>query len=282
MKTFKLFTLTLSVIFLISCKSYADNRILPINYTIVLDLSDRLLEPGQSEKDIVIIEEAFKQFESKARKNLILSSRDRFSIKLIPQKGSKLNWNLYENKLQISLDKLQTKDKNIQISLLRDSLHHILKNLYKEAYHGPKTTDYFGVDIWSYFHNNNINLTPNNYNNSIIVITDGYFDFENNNHIIYSENKYSNTNFINKLSTTDWKSKAEKNKVGLIPIIVSPETKWIIAGFNSKKQNDILQIDKLEYFWTKWLIESGSSIKNINVISNSSEIDLKNKITDIL
>ena len=141
----------------------------PSNYTIVLDLSDRLLESGQTEKDIAIIEEAFKKFESVAKKNLILSSKDRFAIKLIPQRGSKLNWNLYENKLQLSLDKIEAKDKNKQLVALKDSIHQILQNLYKEAYHGPKSSDYFGVDIWEYLHNNSSSLSPNNYNNTVVI-----------------------------------------------------------------------------------------------------------------
>jgi hypothetical protein len=253
----------------------------PSNYTIVLDLSDRLLESGQAEKDIAIIEEAFKIFESVAKKNLILSSKDRFAIKLIPQRGSKLNWNLYENKLQLSLDKIEAKDKNMQLVKLKDSLHQILISLYKEAYHGPKSSDYFGVDIWEYLHNNSNSLSANNYNNTVLIITDGYFDFENNNHVIQEANKYTNTNFLNKLTKVNWKEESEKNQVGLLPIKLNSETKFIIAGVNSKKEGDVFQIEKLEYFWSKWLNESGIKSKNkIVFISNSSEIDLKNKIQE--
>ena len=251
------------------------------NYTIVLDLSDRLLESGQAEKDIAIIEEAFKIFESVAKKNLILSSKDRFTIKLIPQRGSKLNWNLYENKLQLSLDKIEAKEKNKQLVGLKDSIHQILQNLYKEAYHGPKSSDYFGVDIWEYLHNNSSSLSPNNYNNTVVIITDGYFDFENNHHVLREGNKYTNTNFLNKLNNVNWKEESEKNQIGLIPIKLESKTKFIMAGVYSKNNSDVLQIEKLEYFWLKWLYESGiKSKEKIVFISNSSEIDLKNKVQE--
>ena len=255
----------------------------PSNYTIVLDLSDRLLESGQAEKDIAIIEESFKKFETTTRKNLILSSKDRFTIKLIPQRGSKLNWNFYENKLQLSLDKIEAKDKNKQLVAIKDSLHHILTNMYKEAYHGPKSSDYFGVDIWEYLHNNSNSLSPANYNNTVVIITDGYFDFENNNHILQQGNKYTNTNFLNKLTTVNWKEESEKKQLGLIPIKLNSETKFIITAVNSKKTGDVLQIEKLEYFWSKWLNESGiKSNNNIVFISHSSEIDLQNKVQESL
>ena len=286
MKKIKLSLMTILIFTIVSCnskdqKSKEIEITKPSNYTIVLDLSDRLLETGQAEKDIAIIEEAFKIFESVAKKNLILSSKDRFTIKLIPQRGSKLNWNLYENKLQLSLDKIEAKDKNKQLVGLKDSIHQILQNLYKEAYHGPKSSDYFGVDIWEYLHNNSSSLSPNNYNNTVVIITDGYFDFENNHHVLREGNKYTNTNFLNKLNNVNWKEESEKNQIGLIPIKLESKTKFIIAGVYSKNNSDVLQIEKLEYFWLKWLNESGiKSKEKIVFISNSSEIDLKNKVQE--
>ena len=288
MKNITLHYILITTLILSSCGSKKEiNKetasLKPSNYTIVLDLSDRLLEPGQTAKDIAIIEEAFIKFELIARKSLILTSKDRFTIKLIPQRGSKLNWNLYENKLQISLDKIEAKDKNTMLIALKDSMHQILENMYKEAYHGPKSSDYFGVDIWEYLHNNSNSLSPANYNNTVVIITDGYFDFENNNHILQQGNKYTNTNFLNKLTTVNWKEESEKKQLGLIPIKLNSETKFIITAVNSKKTGDVLQIEKLEYFWSKWLNESGiKSNNNIVFISNSSEIDLQNKVQESL
>jgi len=288
MKKITLYHIIIALLILSSCGSKKggnneNSRLKPSNYTIVLDLSDRLLEPGQTAKDIAIIEEAFVRFELIARKSLILASKDRFSIKLIPQRGSKLNWNLYENKLQLSLDKIEAKDKNTLLIALKDSIHQILQNMYKEAYHGSKSSDYFGVDIWEYLHNNSKSLTPDDYNNTVIILTDGYFDFENNQHVLQEGNKYTNTSFMDKLNNNNWKVDSEKEQIGLIPIKVNPDTKYIIAGLSSKKNDDVLQIEKLEYFWTKWLIESGiKSERNIVIIANSSEIDLKNKLMESL
>jgi hypothetical protein len=56
------------------------------NYTVVLDLSDRILLPEQLDKDFYLIEKYFKVFEKNARRNLVLSSKDRFAIRIIPQK----------------------------------------------------------------------------------------------------------------------------------------------------------------------------------------------------
>ncbi len=288
MKKITLYHIIIALLILSSCGSKKggnneNSRLKPSNYTIVLDLSDRLLEPGQTAKDIAIIEEAFVRFELIARKSLILASKDRFSIKLIPQRGSKLNWNLYENKLQLSLDKIEAKDKNTLLIALKDSIHQILQNMYKEAYHGSKSSDYFGVDIWEYLHNNSKSLTPDDYNNTVIILTDGYFDFENNQHVLQEGNKHTNTSFMDKLNNNNWKVESEKKQIGLIPIKVNHDTKYIIAGLSSKKNDDVLQIEKLEYFWTKWLIESGiKSERNIVIIANSSEIDLKNKLMESL
>ena len=58
----------------------------PINYNVILDLSDRILIKHQVEKDIAMIEKMFNRFEKKARSGLILTSKDRFCVKIIPQK----------------------------------------------------------------------------------------------------------------------------------------------------------------------------------------------------
>ena len=56
----------------------------PINQIVLLDLSDRILVPEQLDKDFALIATAFKSFEKQARQNLVLSSKDRFCVKIIP------------------------------------------------------------------------------------------------------------------------------------------------------------------------------------------------------
>lgn len=244
----------------------------PLNYTVVLDLSDRILLPEQLEKDFYLIEKYFKIFEENSRKNLVLTSKNRFSVKIIPQKNSPLNVDHYEDLLQIYLDETEVKDKNQSLLALSRALPKVLQSLKKDALFSTASHDYFGVDIWAYLHDNGLGLSNSGYQNTVLVLTDGYFDFESQAHVIQDKNQYTSTRFLNELASTDWKHTAASKGYGLLPIQLDKKTKWIVAGISGKKANDILQTEKITYFWKKWLTQSG--VTSAQIILNSSKTDM--------
>jgi hypothetical protein len=227
------------------------------NYNVVLDLSDRILLPEQLDKDFYLIEKYFKAFEKNARRNLVLSSKDRFSVRIIPQKNSPLNVDHYEDLLQLYLDETEVQSKNKSLMALSKSLHKVLENLKKDALYGKASNNYFGVDIWAYLHDNGKGLSKPGFENKVLVLTDGYFDFESQTHVIQDKNQYTSTRFLNDLTSSDWKQISESKEYGLLPIQLEKNTKWIVAGISGKRDNDILQTEKITYFWKKWLKQSG-------------------------
>jgi hypothetical protein len=252
----------------------------PINYTVILDLSDRILLPEQLDKDFYLIEKYFKVFEANSRRNLVLSSKNRFSVKIIPQKNSPLNVDHYEDLLQIYLDETDVKDKNKSLLALSQSLSQVLKALKKEALFGKVSNAYFGVDIWAYLHDGGMGLSKPAYTNTVLVLTDGYFDFESQTHVIQNKNQYTSTLFLNELTSADWKQISETKEYGLLPIQLEKETKWIVAGFSGKRANDILQTEKITYFWKKWLKQSG--VANSKFILNGSKTDMSSNLVEQL
>jgi hypothetical protein len=249
----------------------------PINYTVILDLSDRILLPEQFEKDFYLIERYFAAFEEKARLNIVLTAKDRFSIKIIPQKNSPLNIGKYEDLLHLYLDETKIQDKNNSLVELKKNISHILQNLKKEAQFGRVSKDYFGVDIWAYLHDNGLDLSKKEYDNNVLVLTDGYFDFESQAHVIRNKNLYTSTKFLNELPTNNWRQVANSKDYGLLPIKLDSKTKWVIAGVAGKKSNDIMQTEKITYFWEKWLKQSNVS-SNPEVILNSSKTEMSSKL----
>lgn len=198
MKNF-LYTLSLllmtSLLFT-SCKEVkTKEKPKPSNYTVIIDLSDRILLPEQLDKDFYLIEKYFKIFEENSRRNLVLSSKNRFSVKIIPQKNSPLNVEHYEDLLQIYLDETDVKDKYKSLLALSQSLPKVLENLKKDALYGKASNNYFGVDIWAYMHDNGKGLSKAGFENIVLVLTDGYFDFESQDHVIKDKNKYTSTRF---------------------------------------------------------------------------------------
>jgi hypothetical protein len=248
----------------------------PSNYTVIIDLSDRILASEQLDKDFYLIEKYFATFEKNARRNLVLTSKDRFTIKIIPQKNSPLNVEHYEDLLQLNLDETDVKDKNKSLLALSQSLPKVLAMLKKEALFDKNSTAYFGVDIWAYLHDSGMEQSKLGYNNTVLVITDGYFDFESEAHVIKDKNKYTSTRFLNELTGSDWLKIATEKKFGLLPIKLEKQTKWIIAGLSGKKANDILQTEKITYFWKNWLSQSG--VSKSNFILNSSKTEMSSML----
>lgn len=250
----------------------------PTNYTVVLDLSDRILLPEQLDKDFFLIEKYFKIFDENSRRNLVLTSKNRFCVKIIPQKNSPLNVNHYEDLLQIYLDETDVKDKNKSLLALSQSLPKVLHTLKKEALFGKTSNAYFGVDIWAYLHDSGMGLSKPGYTNTVLVLTDGYFDFETQAHVIQDKNQYTSTRFLNELTSPDWKQISETKEYGLLPIKLEKDTKWIVAGFSGKRANDILQTEKITYFWKKWLAQSGVSASQF--ILNGSKTDMSSNLLE--
>ena len=267
---------TTSMLFTSCVEEEAKTEMKPTNYIVVLDLSDRILLPEQLDKDFYLIEKYFKVFEKKARRNLVLSSKDRFSIRIIPQKNSPLNIEHYEDLLQIYLDETEVQYKNKSLLALSESLPKVLNNLKKEAVYAKVSNNYFGVDIWAYLHDSGMALSKPGFENNILVLTDGYFDFESQAHVIKNKNQYTSTRFLNELTSSNWKQESELKQFGLLPIKLEKNTKWIVAGISGKKASDILQTEKITYFWNKWLSQSG--VSKSFVILNSSKTEMASSL----
>jgi hypothetical protein len=146
---------------------------------------------------------------------------------------------------------ISVQPKNKSLTELTQSLPKVLENLKKDAIYRKDYSNYFGVDIWSYMHDNGKGLSKPDYDNIVLVLTDGYFDFESQYHVIQNKNQYTTNHFLNELTATDWKQISVAKEYGLLPIQLEKNTKWIVAGISGKKANDIMQTEKITYFWKK-------------------------------
>jgi hypothetical protein len=113
-----------------------------------------------------------------------------------------------------------------------------------------------------------------------LVLTDGYFYFESQAHVIQNKNQYTSTRFLKELNVSDWRNLAENKKYGLLPIKLEKNTKWIVAGIAGKKSDDILQTEKIKYFWEKWLNQSG--VTATKFILNGSKTDMGSALLEQL
>lgn len=275
-----------AAIVLYSCSTKGEMHTKPNNdnYVVILDLSDRLIQnPDQVNIDTSVIRAVFEKFENSVQRNLVIKSKDIFSIRIIPQRGSSLPVNTFENSLTLDMGKYSAAEKLKQLLKFKTNLSGQLALLYQQAYLGNKNSDFSGVDIWQYFNEQVNSDLDSRYNNKVIVITDGYFDFEDKQHGISSNNRSTTTApLLNKMNGTEWQKHSDDNEIGLIPIKINVAAQWLVCCIQPKVGNrDLLETQKLSYLWKKWLLQSGAKTFN-GPIMNSSSVKIKSLVINSL
>lgn len=261
-----------------SCKESNANEISTIppnnNYVVVLDLSDRIIQRlDQTEIDTTSIRAVFERFASSVQSKLTVKSYDKFSVRIIPQNKSSLPVSTFENSLSIDMGKFSVADKVKKLDEFKANFSNQLKSLYQQAFLGNKSSDFAGVDIWQYF-NEQINSDLDaNFKNKVVILTDGYFDFEDPRHG-FNDKQHSTTTtpLLNKMKGNGWKGYADSLDLGLVPVQLKVPATWLVCGIQQKTGNkDLLECEKLSYLWKKWLKVSGATDVKEPIINSSSK-----------
>ena len=261
---------------LIACTTNAGTKTVVSNdnYVVILDLSDRIIKKNdQVNIDTNAIRAVFEKFEKSIQRNFIVKSRDRFSLRIIPQKGSSLPGNSFENNLSIDMGKYLASEKLLKLNQFKNSFSSQLGLLYQQALLGNKASDFAGVDIWQYFNEQvNTDLDPG-YNNKVMILTDGYFDFEDEGHGIKNQMQSTTTApLLAAMNGVQWKQDATKKHLGIIPVNITVPAKWLVCGIQAKiNSTDLLEAQKLGYLWKQWLEESGATNIPEPIINSSSQ-----------
>jgi hypothetical protein len=280
--------LILSAIFvsIVSCKN--DNARVeakaqkPINYMVLLDLSDRLICQGQANRDIEIIKSVFEEYNSQVRRNLVINSHDKFQVIVAPQKGIKYNTEDYENALFIDMGSIGAGTRINKLIEFSNCLPVKLKELYSVANLGVKTSEYPGAGIWEFFNENLQYLADDSYENYLVVITDGYFDLEDYGNQLPIVNRFPTTSFLSIVrNNVSWKKNLEDKDMGLLPINKDFKDLKVIVSELSPKYDFQYEADMLTYVWTKWCKEMNiSGFKAITKTSLPQAITLlKNSLS---
>jgi hypothetical protein len=252
------------------------------NYVILLDLSDRMLQPHQKEQDIEVIKYVYKKFINKVRDELFVNSADKFCVRVLPQRNSGVDVDYFNELLAIDMSRIDALEKKNELLRFDSIFTPVLDSLYNLATLGESKSDYFGVDIWKYFNEKLGSDLFKNYENNIYILTDGYFDFELYNNTKRKGNYYTSSEFLSALKGDDWKEVAEEKKYGLLPLEkkFDPVSSIAVIGINPKTES-LNEYDKLIYFWRKWLVESGFNVDTIVMINQDNSLRLLQKLTDI-
>lgn len=147
------------------------------NYIVLLDLSDRLIvQANQPDRDKQIIRSLYSVFEQKVKSDLYIKSRDEIKVVMAPQRGSGVARDVFEDRLYINMENVSNVYRKAKEEERREHFYANVDTLYKQAVFSSEPNDYYGADIWKYFHEDlkhdySRDTLTKNY---LFILTDGY------------------------------------------------------------------------------------------------------------
>ena len=147
------------------------------NYIVLLDLSDRLIiQENQPERDKQIIRKLYSIFEEKVKRELYVKSRDEMKVVIAPQRGSRLNREVFEDRLYVNMDNIKNIYRRSGEEVRRTNFVANLDTLYQKAVFSRRPEAYNGADIWKYFYEDlKVDYSRDSLSeNYLFIVTDGY------------------------------------------------------------------------------------------------------------
>lgn len=155
---------------------------LPLNISVYLDLSDRLmrdLTPTQSVRDIEIVDHLADLFSEDCIKNgKIINSKNHFQVFFYPAPNNSEIATLAKG-LNVDLNKLPIQEKKVELKNMKERFNKNLTQIYEDAVSDGK---FPGCDVWGFFSNKNVDnlCIRKGYRNILVILTDGYLYHEAN------------------------------------------------------------------------------------------------------
>ncbi len=255
----------------------------PVNFIVLLDLSDRLLTEGQTSNDKALIQTVFTQFRKAVfEKSLVIGSKDKFRIVIAPQTGITYNPASHMNHLSLDMALLPVGEKLKQFQTFENELSGKLTLLYTSAMKDKTQPFHFpGCDIWKFFDNYLKMLLVDGADNRLVILTDGYFDFEDGADVLTKGHLSTSTHFISVLKkSSDWGKTMKEGNYGLLPVKINLSSVSISVTEISPKSGNLNEEPILKAVWSEWL--TGMKAKQISWIPKYSLTTSKSELLKFL
>ena len=243
------------LLFLLSCKSEnpissLQEKSMPKTWTILLDLSDRILEEECIEDDLKLLRAILDSFAELVKRQNFVFAKDEIRFLIAPQRG--IPYSFSEEAFQIKMEDMPIAEKHLLPQLL-DSIYVELEKLFSAARFSEKKTDYAGADIWRWLNDNSENYFDNAADNRLFILTDGYLAFERTSMLRTIDNLSSGTSFISEAASQkeDWENWLKEKKFGVLKVTGLHKTKIVVAQLSPYKID--YQKEAMQYVWNDWL-----------------------------
>lgn len=229
-----------------------------LNVIVVLDLSKRIQVENQTERDLAIIEHLLDSFEARQRDEFrFVKSYDSFQILIAPQaRGGSAN--LITPNMSIVMN--DGSPLSMTAPFFREAKKKLLEdvsNVYEMANELAETEGTSGADLWSIFKSDISQIQTESFDH-VFVITDGYFDFDDD----ILERKPKGTYIDHKdlrdiRNSRTWRDTIEEERFSLIPIPMGQIDKVTVLELSPYNQDQVYnESDIQKYIWENWLRKS--------------------------
>jgi hypothetical protein len=263
---------------IVGCKSKSESskkvqKNTHLNLVVLIDLSDRISakkNPLQADRDIKILKNIVKNFETVVRGKLFIKSNDALSIVIAPQPVDyQFEVSKWAGNLSIDLSSVRITEKRRFYKAKLDSLTSSIDGIYASA---ARAEGYLGADIWSFMRNDLKNYCKD-FNgeahvNKLVILTDGYIEFEKSvqSRRLVQGDKASYMVVRKFRGNSNWESLFDSRGFGLIPF-ENPCTNLsvMVAEVTPKNILDPSEFEILQKYWLSWFSESGVDANSVNL-----------------
>jgi len=249
-----------------------------VSYDIIINLDDRILAENQIERDIEIIKLAFDDWKSAVRKKMYVTSNDCFRLLLTPQESTPYEVKKIASTMSIDLSKCDKRSKRKAVDAFSKNFDSKLAQLYILAKHSDSKHDYSGANIWNYLNGiyQDEKKPANSYSTNLILLSDGYIDFEGKPAVFTKAKKFSDTSFLNSIRDIDWES--HLSQTGLLPCNVDLSNTSVFIYELGSKVNFPYETQMLKKMYNDWFNAMGAD--KVKSKGKTSSMDFISCLTD--
>ncbi len=254
-----------------------------LNITILLDLSDRLvqeLQPDQSSRDIEIVTTIVGIFKEDMKNKGAFGSRGKIRVLLSPYPN---NQNISQLSQNLNIDLTQT-NTPAEKKYVFDNIDSIFSSSLSQIYDMTlETHDWLGSDIWRFFKYDiaELCIEPKPYQNILIIITDGYIYHRQSIERVANRTSYIYPKFFSDegfRGNHDWEKKFIDGDYGLISFDSDlSELDVLIVEINPSKKN-LNDEDYIRLYIKTWLNEM--KVNSLTIFNTDLPVNTYKRLND--
>ena len=144
----------------------------PLNISIYIDLSDRIKQSQQVERDLAIVDYLTDYFRQETLTPKILKSKNNMKVFFSPAPDSP-DISMLADSLCVDITKYQGVEKKNTLLAMKTRFHTNLQSIYEKTI---KQGKWVGCDIWDFFSNKDVDrlCIRSGFRNILVILTDGY------------------------------------------------------------------------------------------------------------